>query len=68
MPILPIGDTGKQYYLISFDEHGKERPEREDSAMRPILAHSIHARRITRGERLRGVPVTRGPAWGTMVR
>ncbi|MEE3919386.1 hypothetical protein V2I01_16805 [Micromonospora sp. BRA006-A] len=28
----------------------KERPEREDSAMRPILAHPLHVRRITRRE------------------
>jgi hypothetical protein len=41
MPILPIGNTGKEYYLISFDENGKERPEKDGTLLSTVVRNRL---------------------------
>src|SRR6478609_10507844 len=41
MPILPIGNTGKQYYLLSFDENGVERPETDGTLLSDVIRNRL---------------------------
>jgi len=51
MPIQPIGNTGKQYYLVSFDENGIERPEADGT----LLSDAIRKRLADPGEKITDV-------------
>lgn len=51
MPIQPIGSTGKQYYLVSFDENGVERPEADGT----LLSETIRNRLADPGEKITDV-------------
>lgn len=51
MPIQPIGSTGKQYYLVSFDENGVERPEGDGT----LLSEAIRKRLADPGEKITDV-------------
>ncbi|HEV7993532.1 MAG TPA: hypothetical protein VGP25_17020 [Gemmatimonadaceae bacterium] len=41
MPIQPIGNTGKQYYLVSFDENGNERPESDGTLLSDVIRNRL---------------------------
>jgi hypothetical protein len=51
MPIQPIGNTGKQYYLVSFDENGVERPEADGT----LLSEAIRKRLADPAEKITDV-------------
>jgi hypothetical protein len=51
MPIQPIGNTGKQYYLVSFDENGVERPEADGT----LLSDGIRKRLADPNEKITDV-------------
>ncbi|MEO8564372.1 MAG: hypothetical protein ABI601_20020 [bacterium] len=51
MPIQQIGNTGKQYYLVSFDENGVERPEVDGT----LLSETIRKRLADPSEKITDV-------------